>query len=69
MADFQTTFTDSGASFNTVFGSVTSTGGASDYNDLANKPQIEAVELIGNKTFDELGMNSATNLEIAALFS
>jgi hypothetical protein len=27
-----------------------------DYERLRNKPQIESVELIGNKSFDELGL-------------
>lgn len=31
-------------------------GGTSDYNKLINKPQIETVELKGNKTFEELGL-------------
>lgn len=30
--------------------------GTRDYNVLINKPQIESVELIGNKTFEELGL-------------
>lgn len=30
--------------------------GSSDYNDLANKPSIEGVELIGNKTAEDLGL-------------
>lgn len=31
-------------------------GGTDDYNDLINKPSIEEVELIGDKTFPELGI-------------
>lgn len=31
--------------------------GTSDYERLKNKPQIETVELIGNKTFADLGLN------------
>lgn len=30
--------------------------GTRDYNKLINKPQIESVELIGDKTFEELGL-------------
>lgn len=30
--------------------------GTDDYNKLKNKPQIETVELEGNKTFEELGL-------------
>lgn len=44
----------------------------SDYERLINKPKINSIELIGNKTNDDLGiqdkMNSATNLEIINLF-
>lgn len=29
-----------------------------DYNLLDNKPQIESVELVGNKTFEELGLDA-----------
>lgn len=32
------------------------TGGTSDYQMLANKPQINGVELNGNKTSEELGI-------------
>lgn len=28
-----------------------------DYEKLRNKPQIESIELIGNKTFPELGIS------------
>lgn len=31
-------------------------GGTSDYNNLYNKPSINLVELVGNKTLDELGI-------------
>lgn len=33
-------------------------GGTSDYNQLTNKPQINGVELVGNKTSDDLGIIS-----------
>ena len=36
----------------------------SDYNLLNNKPQIESVELQGNKTFNDLGLSSITNMRI-----
>lgn len=35
-----------------------------DYNDLRNKPRIEGVELIGDKTFEELNLQSLTNTEL-----
>lgn len=43
-------------------------GGISDYNDLANKPQIEGVTLSGNKTFPNLNLNVLTNTEIQDIF-
>ena len=40
----------------TIFMEIVSAG-VSDYNLLAHKPQIEGVELRGNKTFPELNMD------------
>lgn len=37
----------------------TSTGGTSDYSTLTNKPQIGGVELIGNKSLSDLGIQPA----------
>lgn len=37
-------------------------GGTDDYEDLINRPKIEGTELIGNKTFEDLGVASATDL-------
>ena len=43
------------------------TGGTSNYNDLANKPRINGVELTGNKTLEELGIESGiTEAELNA---
>ena len=39
-----------------------------NYNDLINKPRIEFVELIGNKTLDEIGISTMTENEIGLLF-
>lgn len=39
-------------------------GGTDDYNELVHKPSIESVTLIGNKTFDDLGLSSITNSEL-----
>lgn len=36
--------------------------GTDDYEDLINRPKIESVDLIGNKTFEDLGVASATDL-------
>ena len=37
----------------------TSTGGTSDYTTLTNKPQIDGVELTGNKSLSDLGIQPA----------
>lgn len=39
-----------------------------DYSLLTNKPQINDVTLIGNKSFEELGIQTMTNLEIKEIF-
>ena len=43
--------------------------GTKDYKELENKPQIEGVELINNKTFKELGATSLSNMEIENLIN
>ena len=35
-----------------------------DYNVLRNKPRIEGVELIGDKSFEELNLQRLTNTEL-----
>lgn len=42
---------------------------ARDYDDLTNKPSINEVELVGNKTFEELGDSPLTNSEIHAIYA
>lgn len=37
-------------------------GGATDYTELDNKPQINSVELIGNKSLADLGIASAADV-------
>lgn len=34
-----------------------------DYNDCVNKPSINGIELVGNKTAAELGLAAASELE------
>ena len=36
----------------------------SDYRLLKNKPQIDDVELIGNKSFNDLGLTNISNMRI-----
>lgn len=43
--------------------------GTSDYELLQNKPQIEGIELLGNKTFEELQLQALTNLELEDLIN
>lgn len=38
-----------------------------DYELLFNKPQIETVELIGNKSFDDLGLSKISVNEINSI--
>ena len=42
---------------------------ANDYEYLKNKPKIENIELNGNKTFNDLGIHSLTNMEIEKLLN
>ena len=39
-----------------------------DYEKLYNKPSINEVELVGNKSFEELGDHLLTNIEIKKIF-
>lgn len=43
-----------------TYKTVSSEGGTSDYNDLENKPSINNIELVGNKTLNELGFEVPT---------
>lgn len=40
-----------------IVGSLSGAPAVSDYENLAKKPQINGVELVGNKTFEELGLD------------
>lgn len=40
---------------------------SSDYNRLSNRPKIEGVLLEGDKTFEELNLQSLTNQELEAM--
>lgn len=43
-------------------------GGTLNYNLLHNKPSINGVELINDKSFEELGEENLTNIEIKSIF-
>lgn len=57
------------AKFGIVIRPVINTGGSSDYNDLDNKPSINGVELVGNKTNEEIKIGSMTNKDIDEILS
>ncbi len=40
-----------------------------DYDALIDKPQINSVELIGNKTLPEIGVNSISNIDLENLLT
>ena len=40
-----------------------------DYNRLANKPSIEGITLIDDKSFEDLGAIGLTNMEIENLIN
>ena len=42
--------------------------GSDDYEVLINKPKIESVELIGNKTLEDFGLEECSNDDILAMF-
>ena len=42
--------------------------GTRDYELLYNKPQINGIELVKNKTFESLGLNEITNTELNEMF-
>ena len=44
-------------------------GGFTSYEQLDNKPSIEDVTLVGNKTFEELGLESIDNSELMGLLT
>lgn len=44
-------------------------GGTMNYNALTNKPKINGVELVGNKSFEELGVETLTNQQIFDIYN
>ena len=45
-------------------GNARSTVGTGNYEKLKNKPSINGVELVGNKSFEDLGEETITNAEL-----
>ena len=44
-------------------------GGTTNYNLLTNLPQVNNITLKGNKSFDDLGMQSLTNEQMNTLLA
>ena len=66
--EFSLGFDETARDFNSEFGEVQEVPKAENYENLKNLPSIEEVVLIGNKNFDELGLEECTNLDIDQLF-
>ena len=60
---FSASFGSNNNQFGADFGEVQQVS-TDDYEDLFNKPQINGVELIGNKSFRQLGLDTATVAEV-----
>ena len=43
-------------------------GGTTNYENLTNKPKINGVELVEDLTFEDLGLRSINDLELASIF-
>lgn len=43
------------------------TGGTNDYEKLKNKPHVNGVELVGNKSFEDVGLVALSNSELEKL--
>lgn len=61
------TFSES-ATMGATFGEVQKVS-TSNYEDLYNKPKINGVTLIGDRSFEDLGEESLTNMEIVTIFN
>lgn len=61
------TFSDD-ANMGASFGEVQKVS-TSNYEELFNKPKINGVTLVGDKSFEDLGDESLTNIEIATIFN
>ena len=60
---YKTELDDDEKTFNSSFKEVNEVV-TNSYERIQHKPQIENVELIGNKSFEDLGMTEISNLEI-----
>ena len=59
-------------SLGSISGAIDNAGtgsGTGDYNSLVNKPSINDVSLMGNKSFEDLGINEVTDSELDIVFN
>lgn len=66
-ATFNAEFCEDG-DMNAELGEVTRVS-TSDYKDLLNKPSINGVTLVDDKSFEELGVETLRNSEILEIFN
>lgn len=67
-ATFHATLTTKGG-LNASFGTYHEGAVENDYEELINKPSIEHIELVGNKSFSDLGLETMSNMEILTMFN
>lgn len=60
---FDLQYSENDKSFDEEFGEVHEVV-ENNYEKLRNKPQIENIEMVGNKSFEDLGITEISNLEI-----
>ena len=60
---FNPQYNESDKSFDEDFGEIHNIV-ENNYEKLRNKPQIENIEMVGNKTFEDLGITEISNIEI-----
>lgn len=52
-----------------LIGDLERAGGPKDYNVLHNKPQVNYVELVGNRSLEEIGVDTLSNADILEIFN
>lgn len=60
---FNTQYNENDKSFDDDFGEIQNVV-ENNYDKLRNKPQIENIEMVGNKSFEDLGITEISNIEI-----
>lgn len=49
-------------------GQMPGSGGTFDYNQMQNKPQIDGVELAGNRSLEEIGVKEISGQDLLDIF-